>query len=214
MTMVAEVRELLATNPEISVYKYTLLDENMNILGFSEEDQISQLVVNVLQDSCGSGGTVETSTFIRTRIESTSTHGTGCMLSAAVACGLASGLTSDFSPLFTFLETHRRCSAPGAVRSGTIYAFLGILHAFPVGADHFPTRWFRDLCPGTSVCYRDPNVPEPICRPHTGNRYPLTRALISSTASVWKGYVEHTFVKELGKGLLRQEMFRALHQVR
>jgi hydroxymethylpyrimidine/phosphomethylpyrimidine kinase len=100
MTTMTEVHELLATNPAISVYKYGLLDENMNILrpGHGEGDRISQLVVDVLQDSCGSGGAVETSIFIRPRIESTSTHGTGCTLSAAIACGLASGLTSDFSP--------------------------------------------------------------------------------------------------------------------
>ena len=98
-TTMTEVHELLETNPAISVYKYGLLDENMNILqvGCSEEDRISRLVVDVLQDSCGSGGAVETSIFIRPRIETTSTHGTGCTLSAAIACGLASGLTSNLS---------------------------------------------------------------------------------------------------------------------
>ena len=97
MTM-AEVRELLGMNPAISVYKYGLLDENMNILkvGLSEKDRDPQLVVDVLQDSDGSGGEAETSIFIRPRIGSMSTHGTGCTLSAAIACGLASGLTSDF----------------------------------------------------------------------------------------------------------------------
>ena len=104
MTTMTEAHELLATNPAISIYKYGLLDENMNILQVrrSEEDQISQLVIDVLQDSCGSGGAVETSIFIRPRIESTSTHGTGCTLSAAIACGLANGLTSNFSPLSPF----------------------------------------------------------------------------------------------------------------
>ena len=83
MTM-AEVRELLATNPAISVYKYGLLEENMNILrvGRGEEYLISQLVIDVLQDSCGPGGAVEMSILIRPRIESASTHGTGCTLSA------------------------------------------------------------------------------------------------------------------------------------
>ena len=104
MTTMTEAHELLATNPAISIYKYGLLDENMNILQVrrSEEDQISQLIIDVLQDSCGSGGAVETSIFIRPRIESTSTHGTGCTLSAAIACGLANGLTSNFSPLSPF----------------------------------------------------------------------------------------------------------------
>ena len=101
-TTMAEVHELLGMNPAVSVYKYGLLDENMNILqvGLGEEDRVSQLVVDVLQDSRGCGGEVETSIFVRSRIESTNTHGTGCTLSAAIACGLASGLTSDFCPLF------------------------------------------------------------------------------------------------------------------
>lgn len=97
-TTMTEVSELLAKDPGISVYKYGLLDENMNILRvkLSAEDKISQVVVDVLQDSTsGSKGEVETSIFIRPRIESTSTHGTGCTLSAAIACGLASGLTGN-----------------------------------------------------------------------------------------------------------------------
>ena len=102
MTTMAEVHELLATNPAISVYKYGLLEENMSVLrvGRGEEYLISQLVIDVLQDSCGPGAAVETSILIRPRIESTSTHGTGCTLSTAIACGLASGLTSNISPIY------------------------------------------------------------------------------------------------------------------
>ena len=100
MATMAEVHELLATNPAVSVYKYGLLEENMNILriGRGEEYLISQFVIGVLQDSRGPGGAVETSMFIRPRIESMSTHGTGCTLSAAIACGLANGLTSNIFP--------------------------------------------------------------------------------------------------------------------
>lgn len=139
-TTTTEIRELLGTNPGISVYKYGLLDENMNILraGFSEGDLPPQLVVDVLQESHGPGEGVETSIFIRPWIESTSTHGAGCTLSAAIVCGLARGLTSK-SPLFL---PFRKLIAVGpvteAVRDGTIYTHLGILHAFPVGAGHGP----------------------------------------------------------------------------
>jgi hydroxymethylpyrimidine/phosphomethylpyrimidine kinase len=140
-TTMTEVRELLGANPAISVYKYGLLDENMNILqtGLGEQDRVSQLVVDVLQDSCGSGGEAETSIFIRPRIESTNTHGTGCTLSAAIACGLASGLTSNFSSHF-YLSGRLIVvgSAAEAVRDGTVYTYLGILHAFPVGSGHGP----------------------------------------------------------------------------
>jgi len=53
-----EVRELLGTNPAISVYRHGLPDENMNILqvGLGEKDRSPQLVVDVLQESRGSGG--------------------------------------------------------------------------------------------------------------------------------------------------------------
>jgi len=134
-----EVRELLGTDPAISVYKYGLLDENMNILqvGLGEKDRTSQLVVDVLQ-VYGSGGETETSIFVRPRIESTSTHGTGCTLSAAIACGLARGLTSNpYLPL-SFWRLIVVCPATEAVRHGTIYTHLGILHAFPVGTGHGP----------------------------------------------------------------------------
>lgn len=137
-TTMTEVRELIETSPAISVYKYGLLDDNMNILqvGCGKEDKISQLVVDVLQASCGSGGAVETSIFIRPRIESTSTHGTGCTLSAAIACGLAKGLTGDLPPLCTSSKADRCHPVPEAVRDGTIYTYLGILHAFPIGEGH------------------------------------------------------------------------------
>ena len=140
MTM-TEVNELLTRDPKISVYEYGLLDSNMNILQarLSSEDRVSQLVVDILQNSVGeSGGDVETSIFIRPRIESTSTHGTGCTLSAAIACGLASGLTSNSSPSLPFSRLNAIRSVPEAVRDGTIYTHLGILHAFPVGAGHGP----------------------------------------------------------------------------
>jgi len=114
-TTTTEVRELLGTNPGISVYRYGLLDENMNILqvGLGERGLSPQLVVDVLQESRGPGGEVETSIFIRPWIESMSTRGTGCTLSAAIVCGLARGLTSNFSPLFALLEPDRGRSSTG-----------------------------------------------------------------------------------------------------
>lgn len=213
-TTMTEVHELVGANPAISVYKYGLLGENMNILkvGLDEEDGISQLVVDVLQDSCGSGGEVATSIFIRPRIESTSTHGTGCTLSAAIACGLASGLTSNASLRRAFLETDHGRSSTGGCSQGDC------LHPSRNSA-RFPRRdRSRPIEPHTlcsieicaPVCLSTsgiPNACEPFCRPRPGDRYPLTRALILSTASVWKEYVEHTFVKELGKGLLDERFF-------
>jgi hydroxymethylpyrimidine/phosphomethylpyrimidine kinase / thiaminase len=39
------------------------------------------------------------------------------------------------------------------------------------------------------------------------NPHPFTHYLISSTIPAWKAYVEHDFVKQLGKGVLPKEKF-------
>ena len=145
-TTIGEVHGLLGGNPAISVYTYGL-DENMNVpqVGLSGEDQVSPLVVDVLQDSSGPRGKVETSIFIRPRIDSTSTHGTGCTLSAAITCGVARGLTSNLPFLSLFLSLILAYPVPEAVRDGTIYTHLGILHAFPVGAGHGPLNHTHSL---------------------------------------------------------------------
>lgn len=103
-TTLTEVRELLGKHPAIFVYKYGLLDENMNILqvGLGKDGLTSQLVVDVLQASGGPDEEVQTAIFIRPKVESTSTRGAGCTLSAAIVCGLASGLTSILSLIFAF----------------------------------------------------------------------------------------------------------------
>jgi len=142
VTTMAEVRELVGTNPGIIVSKYGLLDENMNVLqvGLGESDRTSHLVVDVLQCSVGAGGEVETWIFVRPRIESLSTRGAGCTLSAAIVCGLANGLTGNYPPPF-FVPLWRLIavgSVPQAVLNGTIHTHLGILHAFPVGAGRGP----------------------------------------------------------------------------
>ena len=55
------------------------------------------------------------------RIESTSTHGTGCSLSSAIASNLANGMNlSD------------------AVQAAKTYVFEGIAHAEPIGKGHGP----------------------------------------------------------------------------
>ena len=135
-TTMSDVCELLEGNPAISVYKYGLLDENMNILQVGLKTTEDQIVVDVLQDSGGPAGEAETSIFIRPRIGSVRTHGTGCTLSAAIASGLASGLTSNLSFLSLFFRLIAVHLVTEAVRAGTVYTYLGILHAFPVGAGH------------------------------------------------------------------------------
>lgn len=144
-TTMAEVNELLVRDPGISVHKYGLLDENMNILQvqLSGEDLVSQIVVDVLQDSTNRPEG-ETSIFIRPRIESTSTHGTGCTLSAAIACGLASGLTSNRSICsFTIFETNGGLLSTGG-SSG-----WDDLHALGDSSRFSCSNWPRPIEPHT-----------------------------------------------------------------
>ncbi|WP_075573002.1 bifunctional hydroxymethylpyrimidine kinase/phosphomethylpyrimidine kinase [Megasphaera coli] len=62
------------------------------------------------------------------RVESTSTHGTGCSLSSAIASDLAKGM-----PLVE------------AVREAKRYVFDGISHAEPIGKGHGPIHHFYEL---------------------------------------------------------------------
>lgn len=62
------------------------------------------------------------------RLESTSTHGTGCSLSSAIASNLANGL-----------------SLPDAVGAAKEYVFEGIAHAEPIGKGHGPIHHFYEL---------------------------------------------------------------------
>ena len=62
------------------------------------------------------------------RLESTSTHGTGCSLSSAIASNLANGL-----------------SLPDAVGAAKEYVFEGIAHAEPIGKGHGPIHHLYEL---------------------------------------------------------------------
>jgi hydroxymethylpyrimidine/phosphomethylpyrimidine kinase len=75
------------------------------------------------------------------RIETTSTHGTGCTFSSAIAAGLAKGL-----------------DVPGAVALAKSYVTLAIQHAYPVGAGHGPVHHFYRFWQPTGAKYR-PGVP-------------------------------------------------------
>lgn len=62
------------------------------------------------------------------RVESMSTHGTGCSLSSAIASNLANGM-----------------SLVDAVREAKQYVFDGISHAEPIGKGHGPIHHFYNL---------------------------------------------------------------------
>ncbi len=63
--------------------------------------------------------------FTSIRVDTTSTHGTGCTFSSAIAAGLAKGM-----------------DLPGAVALAKSYVTLAIQHAYPVGHGHGPVHHF------------------------------------------------------------------------
>ncbi|KAI0081406.1 hypothetical protein K474DRAFT_1656531 [Panus rudis PR-1116 ss-1] len=162
------------TNANVHVIRAGLLDENMEILQSAEEDRSDlPLVVDVLHQ-----GGEEYTLFIRPRINSTSTHGTGCTLSAAIASGLAKGETLVDAIHAATTYTHHGIETAGKIGNG--YGPLNHMHPILLRAIPTPTK----------------SVP-----------HPFIRLLIKSCASVWKSYVEHEFVKQLAKGTLPRECF-------
>ena len=90
-TTLSVVEQAISSNPDIRVERDGILSDNMEILLAVEADpRDASLVVDVLCEADSGRATM----YISPRIESKNTHGTGCTLSAALACGLARGLSS------------------------------------------------------------------------------------------------------------------------
>ncbi|KAK7040259.1 trifunctional hydroxymethylpyrimidine kinase/phosphomethylpyrimidine kinase/thiaminase [Paramarasmius palmivorus] len=168
-----DIQKFIASHKDVHVLRDGLFGENMEILNIGRTPNSEQLVVDLLQDKAG-----KISLFVRPRIESTSTHGTGCTLSAAITSGLARG-----------------ASLEDAVRAATVFTHRGIETAPKIGKGNGPLNHLHSV----TVL----NIP----RKTPTNPYPFTRMLIQGTSKIWKEYVEHDFVKLLGKGTLRKECF-------
>ena len=67
-------------------------------------------------------------TFTSERIDTTSTHGTGCTLASAIAAGLAKGL-----------------DVPESVQAAKDYVTAAIRKSYPVGQGHGPVNHFHEL---------------------------------------------------------------------
>jgi hydroxymethylpyrimidine/phosphomethylpyrimidine kinase / thiaminase len=120
------------------------LNENMEILEVADQDLSNlQPVVDVLYQHD------KTTLFIRPRIDSTSTHGTGCTLSAALACGLGRGLSCLFSTsaLSSLIILISLVVVFDAVKSATAYAHLGIETAFSIGTGSGPLNHLHSFVP-------------------------------------------------------------------
>ncbi|KAF9019762.1 hypothetical protein BDZ89DRAFT_1072786 [Hymenopellis radicata] len=169
-----QVYALSAAHPEITLYQDGPFGENMEILQTGRN--VTQMVVVV--DMLHQRGEENVALLIRPRIDSMSTHGTGCTLSAAIACGLAEG-----RPLLD------------AVRDATVYTHLGIETATAIGHGHGPLNHMHPI--SRSI------MPSPTA----SNPYPFTRRLIQDNLQIWKAYVQHPFVVQLAQGVLPRESF-------
>ncbi|KAL1748598.1 Phosphomethylpyrimidine kinase-domain-containing protein [Schizophyllum fasciatum] len=168
-----DVAQFASAHPEVKRVPQGVFGDNMEILQLAgDKPQVTELVVDILYQK--SGATV----FYRSRIDSQSTHGTGCTLSSALASFLALG--------HDLVE---------ATRLATEYTHFGIQAAYPVGHGHGPLNHLHALRP---ACI--PGRTE-------ANQHPFTRLLIQQSSVTWKAYVEHPFVVELGKGSLKKEKF-------
>jgi hydroxymethylpyrimidine/phosphomethylpyrimidine kinase / thiaminase len=184
----------------------------------------------------GRGGVEENvrfTLFVRPYLDSNSTHGTGCTLSAALACALARGDTGTcvvgffFGLLNSLFDiSFLRLQVVEAVKFATTYTHYGIATAFPVGHGHGPLNHMHSILPRMvqrRVHMVPPSPPflpanakmsrgflrrdDVIYRPTPNDPYPLVRMLIRSNADIWKQYVEHDFVRQLGQGTLSRDRF-------
>ena len=90
-----DVQRVYQNRPRVKVVGDGMIRDNMEILQVAEQHPSTlQLVVDVLYEHEDN-----ITLFLRPRIDSTSTHGTGCTLSAAVACGLGSGRCRLYSSI-------------------------------------------------------------------------------------------------------------------
>lgn len=137
----AEVERVAALDTQLRVVRDVLFEENMEILQVAEADPANKdIVVDVLHSAD------VTTLFIRPRIDSTSTHGTGCTLSAAVVCGLSRGEDRG-----SFVRRRRLLHSPGtnivetATRNASLYTHLGIETAYPIGKGFGPLNHMHAL---------------------------------------------------------------------
>ncbi|KIY68605.1 hypothetical protein CYLTODRAFT_395117 [Cylindrobasidium torrendii FP15055 ss-10] len=171
-----EVHAFAASRADVVSVQYDgcPLGENMEILQIGKQLDTMQVVVDMFQDRQSANVTL----FVRPRIESESTHGTGCTLSAAIASGLALGRPMK-----------------QAVREAAVYTHLGIETATPLGKGHGPLNHMH-------------TISQRILPVRTAsNPTPFTRTLIQDNLDVWKAYVEHDFTVQLAQGTLPREKF-------
>ncbi|KAI0810852.1 Phosphomethylpyrimidine kinase-domain-containing protein [Irpex lacteus] len=164
----ADILKFKATRPDIDIVSTDVLDEGAEILQMTGQSPLArEVVVDILR------GNEKMTLFLHPRVDSTSTHGTGCTLSAALGAQLSHGKTLKDATALAIGYTH-----------------TAIESAIPIGKGHGPLNHTHAL----TVC----TIP----RATPSDLYPFVRLLIQTTAKHWKAYVEHEFVKQLARGTL------------
>lgn len=119
--------------------------------------------------------------FINPRIESSSTHGTGCTVSAALASAYALNPTGDIT---------------ASIAKAIAYTQGAIASAYPLGSGHGPLN------------HAHLSLPRPLAPPTEANPTPFLSHLIKASPRLWNEYVQHPFVLQLGEGTLPLESFQ------
>lgn len=143
-TTITDVNAVVTSHPAVQVVRGGLLGENMEILQIAERDVSDiPLVVDVLHDG------TQTVLYIRPRIDSTSTHGTGCTLSAAIVCALSRGVDRWYSCAESWSDelTLYFISVVESTRLATQYTHIGIETAIPIGSGHGPLNHAHSITP-------------------------------------------------------------------
>ncbi|KAF9411070.1 hypothetical protein BGZ94_001449 [Podila epigama] len=131
-------------------------------------------LVDLVWDSRTSEFTELRKDFYRT----SSTHGTGCTLSAAIAAELSHG-----------------CDAQKAILKGTNYVQSAIRDGLTIGQGKGCLNHFHHV------------VHRSIEKPTKFNPHPLTSYLLKACEKDWKEYTHHPFVQGIADGTLPKESF-------
>ncbi|KAF9101749.1 hypothetical protein BGX29_005286 [Mortierella sp. GBA35] len=168
---------ILLKGGHLPLYKSTgkavpqeLFDSISNLTVEMEELEL----VDLIWDSRSGVFTELRKDFLRT----SSTHGTGCTLSAAIAANLARGL-----------EAH------AAITKATDYIQSAIRDGLTVGRGKGCLNHFHHV------------VPRSIEKPTRYNPHPLTSHLLQACKDDWEKYTQHAFVQGIADGTLPKESF-------
>lgn len=145
--------------------------------------------------------------FVGRKIDTSSTHGTGCTLSSALACALTQ------TPALVGSDSMERDTA--VARKAISYVRSAISGAYPLGKGHGPLNHAVLTAPRPLPSYvtsrakscASVHAHAHLSRPTSANPHPFLTHLIQSDLALWKSYVKHPFVVQLGQGTLPRESF-------